>query len=363
MTVTIVLARLRGVFCVVAACLFTSNLFLSLTVETGNEEIATRPELHTEMLRPNNNMNVTRNVVAVAPRRNSALAVVGANETRQTIPERNKTLVILIGNLRGGEKAWKTLYENVLDVNSADLALMIGETHPQYKNSSLFGRADYHWTFSEYDDWAEALDLVNGTAWRETLVPLMHPTSTVLGGVKMKSFEGSGAVIFMARWFLSQKLRELKLKEKYDRFIITRSDHYYLCRHDISYLDNDFLWTPKGSDCGGITDRHLVVGSRYVLQALNVLPQLLGIPHEYKNLLRMRSGNPEKIIYKSWKLQRVRGRHRRFERMMFTCGESGDMTRWRKLGELVEEGVRLKYQSEYNRSHATCSHFKSLQEQ
>jgi hypothetical protein len=345
MVITIAITRLRSVFLVVAACIFSSNIYLSLNLRSGDEEITLRPGLHAEKL--SHHSNSTENVAALASRRNAA--------------EGNKTLVIIMGNIRGGEKAWKTLYEHVLDVNSADLALMIGETRPQYQNSSLFGRAAYHWTTPEYDDWGEALDLINGTAWRETVVPLMHPISSILGGVKMKRFEGSGAVIFMIRWFLSNKIQELNLLEKYDRFIITRSDHYYLCRHDISGLSDEYIWTPKGSDCGGITDRHLIASKEYILRALNVLPVLLARPEKYENILKIRSGNPEKVLWKSWKLQMIRGRHRRFERMMFTCGESGDMTRWKKLGDLVEEGVRLKYISEYNISHGTCSYRNSLQ--
>jgi hypothetical protein len=355
MAVTITItARLRSVFLVVAACLFSSNLYTSLNLRTSDEESALLPPLHTEKLSPSNNS--TGSAVA---RRNTALSV-AATETGPEISAGNKTLVIIIGNIRGGEKAWKTLYEQVLDVNSADLALMIGETRLQYQNSSLFDRTAYHWTTPEFDDWGEALDLINGTAWRETVVPLMHPISSILGGVKFKKFEGSGAVIFMIRWFLSQKIQELNLTEKYDRFIITRSDHYYLCRHDISHLSNDYLWTPKGSDCGGITDRHLIVSNKYVLKALNVLPLLLRRPEKYSDILRIRSGNPEKVLWKSWKLQFIRGKHRRFERMMFTCGEDGDMTRWKKLGELVEEGVRLKYIMEYNISHATCDYRSRL---
>jgi hypothetical protein len=188
----------------------------------------------------------------------------------------------------------------------------------------------------------------------------MHTHSSILGGVRFKKFQGSGAVIFMIRWFLSQKIQELSLTEKYDRFIITRSDHYYLCRHDISGLSDEYLWTPKGSDCGGITDRHLIVSNKNVLKALNVLPLLLERPERYEDILRIRSGNPEKVLWKSWKLQNIRGKHRRFERMMFTCGEDGDMTRWKQLGELVEEGVRLKYMMEYNISHATCDYRSSL---
>jgi hypothetical protein len=320
MVVTIVKARLRSVFLVVvAACILSSNIYLSLNLRAGDEENALRPGLHhTEKL--SHHSNRTENVVALAsPRRNTALPVV-ATETGHEIPEGNKTLVIVMGNIRGGEKAWKTLYEHVLDVNSADLALMIGETRPQYQNSSLFGRAAYHWTTPEYDDWGEALDLINGTAWRKTVVPLMHPISSILRGVKMKHFEGSGAVIFMIRGLLSNKIQELNLMEKYDRFIITRSDHYYLCRHDISALSDEYIWTPKGSDWGGITDRHLIASKKYILRALNVLPLLLARPEKYGNILKIRSGNPEMVLWKSWKLQMIRGRHRRFERMMFTCG-------------------------------------------
>jgi hypothetical protein len=355
MAVTIAITRLRSAFLVVAACLFSSNLLVSLNIRAGDEEITLRSGLYIEKQSPSNNSTSTGNVVALAPRRNAALSVSTA-DTSHEMPLQNKTLVILIGNLRGGEKAWKTLYEHVLDVNSADLALMIGETRPEYQNSSLFGRAAYHWTTPEFDDWADALDLINGTAWRETVLPLMHPHSTILGGVKMTKFAGSGAVIFMIRWFLSRKLQELKLTEIYDRFIITRSDHYYLCRHDISGLSDEYLWTPKGSDCGGITDRHLIVSKKDVLRALNILPLLLERPEKFIDVLKMRSGNPERMIWKSWKLQFKSGHHRRFERMMFTCGESGDMTRWKELGERVEEGVRLKYISEYNISHATCSY-------
>jgi hypothetical protein len=299
MVVTIVKARLRSVFLVVvAACILSSNIYLSLNLRAGDEENALRPGLHhTEKL--SHHSNRTENVVALAsPRRNTALPVV-ATETGHEIPEGNKTLVIVMGNIRGGEKAWKTLYEHVLDVNSADLALMIGETRPQYQNSSLFGRAAYHWTTPEYDDWGEALDLINGTAWRKTVVPLMHPISSILRGVKMKHFEGSGAVIFMIRGLLSNKIQELNLMEKYDRFIITRSDHYYLCRHDISALSDEYIWTPKGSDWGGITDRHLIASKKYILRALNVLPLLLARPEKYGNILKIRSGNPEMVLWKS----------------------------------------------------------------
>lgn len=77
--------------------------------------------------------------------------------------KQNTSLVIIMGNLRCGEQAWDTLYKHVLDVNAADLALIIGEEgsntnktiQPTYLGSSIRQRAKYIWKFPEYDDWAD----------------------------------------------------------------------------------------------------------------------------------------------------------------------------------------------------------------
>ena len=89
----------------------------------------------------------------------------------------NRSLVIIMGNFREGEKAWQTLYTNVLDENNADLALMIGEESPNatqslYPNNTLSKRARHVWTFPEYGDWPDAVDLINGTGWRQDLSSL-----------------------------------------------------------------------------------------------------------------------------------------------------------------------------------------------
>jgi hypothetical protein len=285
----------------------------------------------------------------------------------------NKTLVILIGSLRGGELAWSTLAEHVLDVNHADLALLLGTATPiMYRDASLFQRAKYHWKVPEYDDWADAIDLINGTIWRERVFPILYEFGYVLGGIKVHGNQyGSGAVIFMLRWFLSNHLQDEQeetagtgggapdaggwksLLQKYERFIITRTDHYYLCRHDISQLDPNVLWVPDGEDYGGITDRHLVVSRDQVLQALDILPPVLQDPTQYAHLLDNRYGNTvETLIDFRWKQESLPVR--RFSRMMFTCGQDGDTTRFRNMGVEVREGVRLKYGKEYVSSYATC---------
>lgn len=291
------------------------------------------------------------------------------NETNRSysagrLPKRHavRTLVILMGNLRGGELAWKSLHENVLDANNADLALMIGEPRNKVdeektRNSSLYKRARHHWTFPEYDDWADAIDLINGSAWREKVPPYMLETGTILGGVKMKKFAGSGAVIFMIRYFLSQELVNHGMLKRYDRFVITRSDHYYYCKHDLSQLDNNYMWLPEGQNHGGITDRHLVVNSTMVIRALDILPPVIKNPESYKALLKYRSGNPERLINRRWRDLRLHRFVKRFPRMMFTCAVDGDTTRWQpKTSYKVPElGIYLKYRQEFFSAKKTCA--------
>lgn len=310
-----------------------------------------------------------------ATNHHSSLPLTSTND--RTHSTQNRTLVIIMGNLRGGETAWRTLYKNVLDVNNADLALMIGKvsiptnsTHVDDDNdvhnttaasidnsrtSSMYRRAKYVFEFDEYEDWGDAVDLINGTSWRQRVAPMLYRKSSILGGVKLYRWEGSGAVIFMIRWFLSNTIRQHNLTALYDRFIVTRSDHYYLCPHNLSELEDHYLWLPEGQNNRGVTDRHLVVNKEDLLPALDVLPAVLANPERYRKVLGIVSGNPEKILKQRWQELGLWQRVRRFPRMMFTCAMVGDTTRWKQKSDfLVPEGVHLKYLKEYNASLATC---------
>ena len=278
----------------------------------------------------------------------------GSSE-RHTSVSGNKTLVVLLGNLRGGERAWETLEKHVLDVNDADLALLIGDTRDAFKNASLFARSEYIWRVTEYDDWADAIDLIDGPSWRNDLLPLVYEKSWVLGGIKGYDFVGSGSIGLMMRWFLAQRLQQERLIEKYDHFVVTRSDHYYVCDHrkEFNAINSGVLMVPKGEDYGGITDRHLVVGRDNLLKALNVLPPILRNPHQYVHLFDATFGNNlERLLAYRWMEEGLTVQ--RFDRIMFVCGEAGDETRTTQLGMETPDGVRLKYAKEYVASYMTC---------
>lgn len=277
----------------------------------------------------------------------------------------NKTLVVVIGNLRGGEKAWATMQKHLLDVNHADLALLIGETTiEERQNVSLFSRAKYHWPVPEYTNWIDAMSLLfdNGTAWQQPFFEKVAKDSQVFGGVRYRYldspesehvFKGSVIILLAFRYFLSQKIQQLKLTEHYERFVITRSDHYYLCDHNLSKFDPKFMWVPHGERYGGVTDRHLVVSSDLVLQAIDILPNMMVKHPDWFNWSDIYL-NLERILLQSWTKMGLEKRLRRFKRVMFTCAVEGDPTRWRSRGELTKEGVYLKYPKEYNRSRQVC---------
>jgi len=269
---------------------------------------------------------------------------------------KNRTLVIVTGNPRGGELAWKSLYKNVLDVNQADLAVFFGTS--KNRTSSLYDRAKYVWEFEEYDDWGEAMDLINGTAWRDTLPYALPNHSTWIQGAKVNvtfTNRGSGAVVLMIRWFLMKEMEKLNIKNMYDRFVVTRSDHFYLCKHDLSLLDPGYVWVPQGEDYGGITDRYVIANSNDILKTLDVYPALLTSPYRYINHPEMKNFNPEELLKVRWTENGLMQRVKRFERVMFTCWVDGDSSRGFKTKKRTREGVKLKYETEYKLSKATCA--------
>ena len=263
----------------------------------------------------------------------------------------NKTLVVVIGSLRGGELAWRSMYAHLLDLNSADLAITISNDALNATTASLVRRARYVWTHEEYEDWGDALDQMGGNGTWRSIASKNNATiqgNGFLGGTR-ESPRGSGAIIFYFRWFISKHIRRLQLHESYDRFVITRSDHYYGCAHDLSALDPRWVWIPEGKSWRGYTDRHVVASKRDLFKVLNILPPLVRHPERYEHFI----GSPESFIKLRWTQQSLQVR--RFPRMMFTCAAPGDGTRWKPMSpEVVAEGVHLKYRDEYDQTKHVC---------
>lgn len=279
---------------------------------------------------------------------------------RESADPKNKTLVVLLGDLRGGEGTWNSLYENLLDINEADLALFT-QAPPQaeYTNSSLLKRARYIEILPRYDDWADAIDLIDGPAWRESVLSLYKPEQhpIMLGGVK--GFKSSAAVVFMFRYFAGLRIQQEEWFKQYDQFVITRTDHYYKCQTDLSQFFSPHIWVPKREDYGGICDRFYVAPPDAVVDSLLLVPPFLKKPRLFVDV---EDGwmNPERFLKKMWEEAGIFDRVKRFRRTMFTGKTKRDTTAWSKGKDWVPEGVQLKYPKEYAESTLTCDKFVNI---
>jgi hypothetical protein len=277
-----------------------------------------------------------------------------------TMKSGNSTVVILIGNLRGGEKTWGTLYKHVLDINAADMVIFhVGEVPAAQRNSTMMGRAKFVSEVPFFADWADAIDIMakGDLSWRTRVPKVLTNDSIIIGGAL--GIEGSGALILSARWFLTFFIREYRLRELYDRFVISRPDHYYNCAHDLSVLEPSSIWVPNGQDWHGIVDRHVVVNSTHVLQALNVLPPLIRNPESFqrykRNTLFHKLKNTETFLKLRWEMQGLWPYVQRYRRMMFVAAVDGDKSLWREVStDEVPEGVLVKYKAEYSLSKSVC---------
>lgn len=186
-----------------------------------------------------------------------------------------RTLVCILCQVRHGELTWPKFKENVLDVLDADLALCISaDSHIKAggkvvgtasEDNGFFHNAKYIFRYNEPEDWGEAWDAMTEGRWRE----FVNIPGDWLGGVKKPvRHETSGAIGTFYRWFFVKNLKENNLLDKYDQFIITRSDYLWAQPHP--KLDLDHVWVPNGEFHFGITDRHMVLPAKFVEEFLGI---------------------------------------------------------------------------------------------
>ena len=226
--------------------------------------------------------------------------------------------------------------------------------------SSLLSRAKYIWTAPRpYTDWADAMEVIPDKPkdWRQRVFSnTTHPNFIALGGAHKK--RGSGAIIFMLRYFARQHIQELGLQERYERFIITRSDQYFACPHDISKLSADKIWVPKGQNFRGICDRHAVVPARHVLAALDIVSPIVQHTERYLDVLR-KAQNTEQLVKRRWQEEGLMDHVARFERNMFLAADSAQQKGWKKITQKKPTmfGVYFKYKLEFTAAKATCGKY------
>ena len=245
----------------------------------------------------------------------------------------SRTLVCIIGNLRGGKLPFNTLKETILN-HDCDLALCIGRDH-DINNMCWKHEAKYIWEFDEPEDWGSIYDMV-GTNWKNKIEGV-H--TGLWGGIH--DYPGSGAIIFSFRYLLKLKLLELQLTDKYDFFIVTRSDHSYSNFHEIEQINKyDHIHIPHGEDWFGITDRHSIVPSKFIIPFLSIIEYIndVFVKHPY---------NPEQMLNQFYNYMNFK--IKRYKRNVYTVGRNNEQTKWGKISNTVVVNEYFsKYEAEYH---------------
>lgn len=264
-----------------------------------------------------------------------------------------RTLVVTLGQLRAHALTWENFRTNVLDELQADLAVCVPTDSFFDFTNPFYQHARYRWLVPDYGDMADAFDRIHSLLgssedWRV----ICNIQGSWIGKISESNQPGSASILFVLRWFMLNNILSAQLTEIYDRFVITRSDFYYLCPHPpLDCLDPRYLWIPGGADFGGITDRHLVVSSQDLVDSCNLIDDLLLRPTEMLNAMMAKNDwNIECYIYQHYKRNNLLSRTKRFPYVMFLVRDTGDPTAWSEGNFDPKIGMVVKYHRELDLS-------------
>jgi hypothetical protein len=240
---------------------------------------------------------------------------------------RSRTLVIVLGQLRAHQLTWANFKTNLLDQLGADLAVCVPNDASFDFTNPFYTHARFRWLIPDTPDLAPIFDWIgrligSDEDWRS----LLDVEGIWLGRIAQSGQESASAILYVLRWFMLSNVEASRLTDVYDRFVITRSDFYYLCPHPpLDCLDPDRLWIPDGEDYAGICDRHLVVSSSHLSGSCNILEELLRHPRELRErMIGNGRWNTEKVLALHLARNGLMSKVRRFPYVMFLVRSEGD---------------------------------------
>jgi hypothetical protein len=281
-----------------------------------------------------------------------------------------KVLVCLLASTRSHQLTFPSFKRRVLDELNGDLALALAIDEKYEYANPFWQHAKYRWTVPDFSDYGEAFDLVqrwlcgqhdvHAPDWR----PLLRIGGLWKGRIRSAPDPqlGGGAVLLFCRWLLLRGLQDDDVLDRYDRFVITRSDFVWLCPHPpLSVLDRGAIWFPNGEHYGGFTDRHLVVSRADVVNCLNVIDDLLLHPAQlYEEMRHQSEWNIEQLLARHLASKGLIHKVKLFPYVMYTAWSvrTTDGGWWPGRYE-PEVGHYVKYQEEFRTASAYATIIRS----
>jgi hypothetical protein len=284
------------------------------------------------------------------------------------------TLVVVLPETRSFELTFDSFRKNLLEVVDGDLCLCVKNDPREVLDNPFYQHAKHTFVYPEPLDWldetrwGDAFDYAQGVEgvsedWRKllTIENLWLGRGRTEDGV-LKCFSPTITIFF--RWFLREKLLAEGLLEKYEWFVITRSDFLYRIPHiPLTMLDPNYVWIPDGEDYGGLTDRHMVVSRKFLEKALSAADPIIRSPDELYEQMRGKSDwNVEMYLQLALGKVGLLAFVKRFPYTMYTVRDDSTHTSWSKGIKNRKDGYLVKYLSEYNNYYMASLYIKKVED-
>jgi hypothetical protein len=271
-----------------------------------------------------------------------------------------RVLVCLLASTRAHQLTFPSFKRQVLDELNGDLALAL-LINDKYDYANRFWQhAKYRWTAPTYSDYGDAFDLAQRWLCQQHNIPapdwrqMLRIKGIWQGGIRSPDPQPSASSILpFCRWLLLNGLQQDEILDRYDRFVITRSDFVWLCPHPpLSILDRGAIWLPDGEDYGGLNDRHLVASRADVVNCLNTIEDILLHPTELYEEMKKQPGhyywNNELFLAHHFRRKGLLAKVKRFPYVMYSARPVNDESPTWSRGH-YEPAVRhyVKYEQEF----------------
>jgi hypothetical protein len=280
-----------------------------------------------------------------------------------------RVLVCVLAKTRAHELTYPSFGKHVLDELGADLALALTVNGDYDRNNSYWQRARYRWTAPDPTDYGPVFDSAQRELCRQLKTTpqdwrkLLRHQGTWAGRIDSATpHPSASSILVFSRWLLLQNLVRDDVLDRYDRFVITRSDYVWLCPHPpLSILDRQKIWVPDDHHWSGINDRHAIVSREHVVSFLNGLEDILLKPDELMSDMGQReSWNDEQLLALHLQRENVLRSVREFPYVMYAAHAVSDLSpTWARGRYEPSVGHYVKYESEFRAARAMATVVRS----